>query len=214
METGTYYGRTSVWASKIFKNVFTIEYSREIFEIVSSKHSNIENIKFSFGDSRSQLSKVLEEIKGPALFWLDAHWSGGLTYGDNDQCPLIQEINILNSTGQDHFILIDDARLFLSPPQPPHEINQWPSISEVINALRFKFPDKYIVVIEDVIVAVPDSAKSVVADYCQKVNAKIWDDRSKFIKQSNLQKGLNLITVDLKSRIKYMTTYLGNPFSS
>lgn len=194
VETGTYYGKTAVWASHYFKNVFTIEYSQELYQKVSPQYKNVENLHFIWGDSRTQLSQLIEQLEGSTLFWLDAHWSGGLTYGETDQCPLIEEIEILNRSPYPQFILIDDARLFTSPPQIPHKIEQWPEITEVIEVLKVGDQERYIVLIEDVIIAVPSSAKFLVANYCQETNNKLWQEYGK----SNFEKGLKLIYQGLK----------------
>ncbi len=205
VETGTYHGGTAIWAANFFKNVLTIEYSKELYEQTVAKF-DISNIEFIFGDSRTELSKLVERLDSSSLFWLDAHWSGGLTYGDTDQCPLIEEINIINSSSLDNFILIDDARLFTSPPQPPHKIEQWPDIAAVIQALKSRQSDKYIVIIEDVIIAVPSFAKSVVSEYCQNVNAKAWEDYGKQLKSSNFDKALQLIYQGIKGKLGSIKT--------
>jgi hypothetical protein len=202
VETGTYYADTAFWASKVFDKVITIEYSQDLYEIAKIKYRDIANIEFLFGDSRKQLNEIIQRLDNSAVFWLDAHWSGGSTYGENDQCPLIEEINIINNSQFDHFILIDDARLFTSTPQPPQKIDQWPNISEVIDALRVKSNDKYIVIIEDVIIAVPNFAKSSLANYCQDINDKAWKEYGDSCRKSNLSKGLELIIEDISSRFK------------
>lgn len=61
-------------------------------------------------------------------------------------------------------MLIDDARLFLAPPPPPHDREQWPSFMQVMDALRARH-ERYVTVFEDVIVAVPLSARATVEDY-------------------------------------------------
>lgn len=205
VETGTYEGGTAIWAANHFKKVLTIEYSKELYEQAIAKF-NISNIEFIFGDSRTELSKLIERLDSSSLFWLDAHWSGGLTYGDTDQCPLIEEINIINSSSFDNFILIDDARLFTSPPQPPHKIEQWPDIVAVLQALQSKQSDKYVVIIEDVIIAVPSFAKTVVSEYCQNVNARAWEDYGKQLKTSNLNKALQLIYQEIKGKLRSIKT--------
>ncbi len=205
VETGTYHGGTATWAANYFKKVLTIEYSKELYEQAVAKF-NIANIEFIFGDSRTELTKLIERLDSSSLFWLDAHWSGGATYGDTDQCPLIEEINIINSSSFDNFILIDDARLFTSPPQPPHKIEQWPDIAAVIQALKSEQNDKYIVIIEDVIIAVPSFAKTVVSEYCQNVNAKAWEDYGKQLKTSNLDKALQLVYQEIKSKLGRIKT--------
>ena len=208
VETGTFYGGTAVWASNIFERVYTIENSKEMYEAAVNNHQDKSNIKFLLGDSRTHLKKVVSQLEKPAVFWLDAHWSGGLTYGDNDQCPLLEEIDVINSSPLDHFILIDDARLFLSSPQPPHNVEQWPTISELIFALKTKFPDRFIVIIEDVIIATPAYSKSAVSAYCQNINSKAWEEYSKATKKSNLQKGFDLIVMDLKTQARRMVSRL------
>ncbi|ACA98426.1 MULTISPECIES: hypothetical protein [Cyanophyceae] len=198
VETGTYLGGTAVWASKIFQFVFTIEFSPELFHKAKEKFADVQNVKCLFGDSREQLKEIIDTLDQPALFWLDAHWSGGVTYGDEDQCPLLEELEILNNSEYNHFILIDDARLFLSPPQPPHQVDHWPNICNIVDVLRKKYSDKYIVIIEDVIIAVPLEAKDIVIQYCQETNAKSWHEYGR----SKLIKGIELIGVWGKQKLK------------
>lgn len=214
IETGTYYGATAIWASQKFEQVKTIEYSKELYERVSRENESIKNLEFLFGDSRTQLSRMVNQLDSAAIFWLDAHWSGGPTYGDNDQCPLLDEIKIINESPCDHFILIDDARLFLSPPQPPHKIDQWPDISTAIDVLREKNKSKYIVVIDDVILAVPQYSKEVVAKYCQNVNAKAWEDYGKAVAKSDLRKGIELISLDMRDRAKSVLRKVSKRFNT
>ena len=201
VETGTFYAETAIWASKYFRKVFTIEYSRDLYEKAINKFNRIDNVEFNWGDSRGELRNIVEKLNGSSVFWLDAHWSGGLTYGKNDQCPLIEEINILNCSKSENFIFIDDARLFTSPPQHPLRLDQWPNIVKVIDVLCSNNSERYIVIIEDVIISVPEFAKNIVAEYCQDINAKAWEEYGKQIKTSNFQKGIELIYSDLKSGI-------------
>jgi hypothetical protein len=202
VETGTYYGNTAIWASNHFDNVFTIEFSETMYRQVIEKLDKVANLHCILGDSRTELSKIIENTKKSSLFWLDAHWSGGDTYGNNDECPLLEEIDIINNSNNDSFIFIDDARYFTSPPQPPHKIEQWPSITDVIQKLQSGSTEKYIVIIEDVIIAVPLFAKCTLAKYCQEVNAKAWEEYGKELATSNLQKALKLISFDLKRKLK------------
>jgi len=95
--------------------------------------------------------------------------------------------------------------LFTSAPQIPQKIEQWPNISEVIDALRSKSSDKYIVII-----AVPSFAKPLLANYCQEVNAKAWEEYGKLHRKSNLRKGLELIGMDMGFRFKYFLRKIKN----
>ncbi len=199
VETGTFEGGTAVWAARHFKKVSTIERSEYFFEKTRKLYEKFENIDFIFGDSRTELENIVKNTRGASVFWLDAHWSGGATYGGDDQCPILEEIKIINSSKHENFIFIDDARLFTSPPPPPHKIEQWSDVSAIVNILQMIEKNRYIVIIEDVIIAVPDFAKSSVAQYCQEINFKLWKDYSDRINKSNIRKGAELIYADLPS---------------
>lgn len=180
VETGTFQGSTSVWAADHFPKVFTIEFAKHIYESTSSAYAHVKNIEFLWGHTKEQLQLVVPLLKEPALFWLDAHWMGGGTAGENDECPLLEELQIINDSECEHFILINDARLFLSPPPSPHPIEQWPGIHEVIATLSAG-KKRYTVIFEDAIVSVPERAKAVVAQHCQEVNTKAWENRGKSV---------------------------------
>lgn len=165
VETGTHKGNTAEWASSYFEKVFTIEGSELWYERTKQRLSPQSNVSMLFGHSARVLPEVVGQLAGPALFWLDAHWSGRQTAGADDQCPLLGEIAAINSPALDHFVLIDDARLFLSPPAPPHNVDQWPDIAAILATLNAAHP-KYTVVFEDAIIAVPVAAKRLVQAYC------------------------------------------------
>ncbi|RCV66060.1 hypothetical protein C5S53_00465 [Methanophagales archaeon] len=199
IETGTFHGSTAVWAASHFDNVITIEFSKEIYDQTVAKYGNkIQNINFLFGDSRSVLKTVVPKLTHPAIFWLDSHWSGGQTYGKNDECSLIEELRMINLSKYAHFLFIDDARLFMSPPPMPHLIEQWPSIDEVIDALKSGNHEFYIVLFEDVVIAVPEYAKELVANYCQDINTKAWEEYGKRLNESAIKQGCRLIVQGMK----------------
>ncbi|SKB12338.1 hypothetical protein PL11201_330027 [Planktothrix sp. PCC 11201] len=175
IETGTFQGGTAVWASNLFKNVFTIELCQQFYESTSKNYEHIQNIQFLYGHTTEHLKAIVPQLQGSALFWLDAHWSGGITAGQEEECPILEELQIIKASEWEHFILIDDARMFLSPPHAPHQLEQWPAIHEVIEEL-LTFKRQYIVVIEDAIISVPERAKSVLGNYCQKGITKVWEE--------------------------------------
>jgi len=169
IETGTFLGNTAYWASQYFEKVFTIENSEKLWQQASSTYSGLLNVKFVIGDSRDKLHEIVKGLKSPAIFWLDAHWSGGITFGEGSECPLLDELKVIVNESRDHFILVDDARLFLAPPPKPHIPEQWPDIVSVINVLNSN-QSRFIIILNDVIVAVPTFAKSFLTKYCQDVN--------------------------------------------
>ena len=211
IETGTYYGNTAVWAASHFDNVITIEYSKAIYDQAVARHGGIDNINFIFGDSRSVLKTIVPQLTATVVFWLDSHWCGKQAYGENDQCPLLEEIDEINKSTITHFALIDDARLFTSPPPLPNRLEQWPSIDEVVQALQSREDKYYIVIFEDVIIAVPQYAEETVANYCQKANTKAWKEYGEHLeraKESEIKQGYRLIGQGIKLVGRGMRTQL------
>jgi hypothetical protein len=198
IETGTYFCGTTRWASEVFEKVITIEYSENIYKDAIRKYGHIKNIEFMYGDTRDGLRKIVSKLEGPGFFWLDAHWSGGETYGEQDQCPLIEELALINSSKHDHLIFIDDARLFLSPPGHPLLSWQWPDISKVLHALNSVKGKRFVAIIEDVIIAVPEFAKPIVTQYCEEANQAVWKEHRK----SKELKGLMLVIEGMIQRAR------------
>ena len=80
IETGTYLGETTEWASKHFKRVETVEAYDKIYTETSTRLAHLKNIQFHLGDSSRLLPSIIEGLRGPSLFFLDAHefyWGGG-----------------------------------------------------------------------------------------------------------------------------------------
>jgi len=171
IETGTFYGSTAAWASEHFDHITTIELDDRIYEEVTSEYNDANNIQFIKGKSQDQLRDIVEEVPSEgAVYWLDAHYSGEGTAGNDYECPLIEELQAIGSSDHEAFVFIDDARLFLSPPPQGHSPEDWPEIDEVINVVKTELgADYYIVVVEDVIVAVPPKAKQMVLEYARDV---------------------------------------------
>jgi hypothetical protein len=167
VETGTYQGATALWAGNVFSSVVTIEASEQLHALAVAQFGRLKNIRFLRGSSPDVLRQIVPTLPSPAIYWLDAHWSGGVTAGEEYECPLLEEIRAIDSHGDDAFILIDDARLFLAPPPLPHKAEQWPDLAGVLGALREKHPSRYVVVFEDVIIAVPARAREFLIRYCR-----------------------------------------------
>lgn len=163
VETGTYKGDTTLWAASQFKRVVTIEAFEWRYNKTKESLPALKNVKFILGDSRIELAKVLLKEPVPAILWLDAHWKNNYeeSLGTPGECPLIDELKAIR---EDDFILIDDARLFSNEPRLPRDENQWPSLDEIKSML----PGRYIVVWEDVIIAVPQKAETFLREAMSK----------------------------------------------
>jgi hypothetical protein len=161
VETGTYMGETTFWASRYFSNVFTIEIFAELSNAVASRPNCPKNIRFIVGDSGKSLHNIVPELKGRTLFWLDGHYSGPGTGGEGDfECPVLCEIEAA-SQAVDSVILIDDARCFFGPPPPPLKPENWPTFHDIAKICFERLPHHHLTIHGDVILCIPNSMKTV-----------------------------------------------------
>ena len=173
VETGTNRAETAVWASAHFERVFTIEADGALHERAVETFGHHKNIRFLRGDSRAHIQSVLTSLTEPAIFWLDAHWCGEDTFGKAEECPVVGELELLNTSEVDHLVLIDDARLFLAPPPAPHEASHWPDIATICGLLAPRARSRYVVVHDDVVVAVPDAAKPLLREFLRREPTRV-----------------------------------------
>jgi hypothetical protein len=169
VETGTYHGNTTRWAAQHFDSVFTMEQAEGLYQQHHQELRALGNVEPLYGDSKILLPQVIAKLGGrPALFWLDGHWSGGETAGENDQCPLLSELETLKDRRGD-ILLIDDASLFLSVPPVPHDPAQWPTLPEIVRLLMKPSGQPYVQIIDDVIFSVPaeEKLKNRLIDYAR-----------------------------------------------
>jgi len=170
IETGTYRATTAVWASTLFKKVYTIEAFKPLYDEMCLMHKDYDNVSFVYGKSNEKLKDILDDANQPAIFWLDAHYSGDGTFGEKEKCPLINELKIINNFRHDSIILIDDARIFLSPYSMQFKVVDYPDISKIINILN-EVPHRYIIILEDVIFCIPEKMKELTSKYSQELNS-------------------------------------------
>src|SRR5271165_5378724 len=112
IESGTYFGESAVAASRHFATVTTIELDKRLHELAKERFANT-NVTTIQGRSEEVLSEIIAGLERPAIVWLDAHWSGPGTSGEDRECPVLDEIRAIDAGRCEHIILIDDARLFV-----------------------------------------------------------------------------------------------------
>jgi hypothetical protein len=171
IETGTFMGASLPWASKTFERVWTVEINPEYQRQAMLQVGPLPNVEFLLGNSKDHIARLCGALDGPALFWLDAHAGAGY-FGPNENCPLLEELDAVLSSGDRHCILVDDARAFVAPPPPPFDYRKWPSLDEIMRVLLAR-PGYHIVVITDVLIAVPAALRDLVAQYVFAVRPKI-----------------------------------------
>jgi hypothetical protein len=136
VETGTYLGDMVEAQKTRFKKIISIELGVDLFEKAKERFNNDKNVLIVQGDSGKVLPKILKDINEPAIFWLDGHYSGGVTAKGDKECPIFEELDaILNNKRFNHILLIDDARCFIGD-------GDYPSIKKLTEFIRSK-NDKY-----------------------------------------------------------------------
>ena len=145
IETGTYLGDMVSEMINIFSKIYSIELSDKLYERAKKKFSGYKHISILKGDSSKVLPEILNKIEKPCLFWLDAHYSKGITAKGEKETPVVEELkHILDHPIEDHVILIDDARCFTGQ-------NNYPSLEELNKIILDKYPDYIFKVRNDII---------------------------------------------------------------
>jgi len=148
IETGTFKGNTSSWAANYFKKVITIEASDKFYEESQERFQkeNKNNIFLYKGISHEILLNVdkleIDYLHNSTIFWLDSHWSSGGTFGDEIPHPLIKELSLIKQSNVEHFIFIDDLRLFSHPCKVGYT-DEWPLLGDIFWELTINNPIKY-----------------------------------------------------------------------
>jgi hypothetical protein len=178
IESGTFHGDSSLWASKFFSEVYTIEASKSLYDEYHDKLSK-GNITHIFGDSRRILQKLIESSKPYRLIWLDAHWIGDeVSYGKGDEIPVVGELQAIPKKTRNNFILIDDARYFLSPNIPsPHNFKKWPNIGEIITLLGEIQEIESVFILDDVIISPPRGLEDITRDVLHALFEKNYEKK-------------------------------------
>jgi len=150
VETGTHLGDTTQFMAKHGLRCTTIELdqilaarARARFEAAS------EDITLLVGNSSDLLPQVVSELDGPALFWLDAHFSSGTTAGAGASPPLVDELTlVLQHRQYGHCIAVDDARDLLG-------LNGYPSIRSIATIVSATRSDYTVRLVSDIVLITP-----------------------------------------------------------
>lgn len=150
VETGTYLGDTLYALANDFEQLYSIELSQHYYDLAKKRFKNFKQINLLYGDSGKVLNELVPTLKGPALFWLDGHYSGGLTAKGDLECPVYDELNAIFASPHKHVIFIDDARLFIGK-------NDYPTVENLTKYVQSKKSDYNISVENDCIRLVPNN---------------------------------------------------------
>lgn len=145
VETGTYQGAMVAAMGKRFGRVITIELDPELHARAASRFADEPRVSVLRGDSAEVLGEVLERIHEPCLFWLDAHYSAGVTARGEVETPVLAELStVVENSPIDSVVLIDDARCFTGT-------NDYPTIQDLEAELVARRPEWRLRVSHDII---------------------------------------------------------------
>jgi hypothetical protein len=149
VETGTYLGDMVEAMQPYFDRIYSIELSKNLYKKASKRFKGIDNINLICGDSGIELKRIMNEINEPTLFWLDGHYSAGITARGEKDTPIYEELNhILSAKNKGHVIIIDDARCFGTE-------STYPTVEKLCDFIKSKRSNLNITVQDDSIRITP-----------------------------------------------------------
>lgn len=113
VETGTYRGKMVFAMRPYFARVVSIELDPALADRAQGLFVGLPEVEVVRGDSAEFLPRILADLKVPALFWLDGHYSGSGTGKAGKDTPIMEELGaIFAHPVRNHVIAIDDAHCF------------------------------------------------------------------------------------------------------
>lgn len=135
IESGTYVGQTTAELAQRGGLVFSIEPSKELATEVMARLGKMENIRIINDLSENVLDDLITEViaanYSTIAFWLDGHYSEGITHLGPVETPIISELEIISkhmNAFKEVTIYIDDFRCFVAqlPDYPtPYFLSEW-----------------------------------------------------------------------------------------
>jgi len=145
IETGTFMGGSLYALKRRFNDLYSIELSPELAAQAIKRFRKAPHIHILQGDSAAVLPQLLSEISTPCLFWLDGHFSGGITARADMDTPIVKELlTVFGHPCKTHVILIDDARLF-------DGTHDYPTIDGLRDLVAKERPDYEFSLVNDII---------------------------------------------------------------
>ena len=145
IETGTFLGDMVASVTSYFDRIYSIELNEDLFKQAVKRFAGYKHITIVHGDSSQVMPEILRPINIPCLFWLDSHYSAGITAREEKETPIWKEMRyICEHPINNHVILIDDASLFIGK-------NDYPEIGSLQRFVNNRFPGYISDVHDDII---------------------------------------------------------------
>jgi hypothetical protein len=115
IETGTYLGETTKKLSEHGAYVYSIEPEPTLYANAATYFKSYPNVEILKGLSEEIFPSLLPSLSGDINFWLDGHYSAGITHKGPQDTPILDELAHISSNLH-HFgrvcVMIDDIRCF------------------------------------------------------------------------------------------------------
>jgi len=95
LETGTHFGRTTKFLAKHNLRVITIEPVHFLANRAKGRFRKQAKIEVIEGDSESVFEAAILRMTGDVAFWLDGHFSGGITHRGELVTPVAFELQAI-----------------------------------------------------------------------------------------------------------------------
>ena len=156
VETGTFLGDTIEYFKNSFTKLISIELAADLAERARKRFEKDEQVTILSGDSGKILKEMVKSFSEPILFWLDGHYSSEFFLGEeyiktariDIDTPIKEELLAILASEFDHFILIDDARLF-------NGLGDYPTIYQIKKIVRLSGKKCKVTVKDDMIRIIP-----------------------------------------------------------
>lgn len=136
VETGTFLGETTQMLALSARQVYSVEPEPTLFDRAVRKFAATLNVKILNGTSEKVFPQLLPTLSGPVNFWLDGHYSAGITYKGDRDTPVLEELAEIEanlSRFSRLCVLIDDVRCF-NPSLA--EYSTYPSLDVLVDWAR------------------------------------------------------------------------------
>lgn len=136
VESGTFLGETSLFLARRAPRVFTIEPSERLHREAVKRFAGVTNLTAIQGLSEAVLPQLLQKLEGDVNFWLDGHYSAGMTHRGPKETPIVEELAAVaasRSRLRRVAVLVDDVRCFSASTAAG---SGYPSIDELVDWAR------------------------------------------------------------------------------
>lgn len=132
VESGTYLGRTTRVLARRSLQVISIEPDKALFDKAREKFKKTKNVVILNGLSEDLLPDILSGLSGNVCFWLDGHFSGGVTFKGPQDTPIREELALIvrymSNLGK-IVVFVDDLRMFESATRS----SEYPPLNFLVN---------------------------------------------------------------------------------